>query len=87
MIIESVLFDEPGIYLYQTSGQNLQGNKQSAFTHSVIKVTYTHNIKLLQGYPFTFEDGKTIVSQEEALEWTMCNKFSPLNNGFRINPY
>ena len=34
-----------------------------------------------------FEDGKTIVSQEEALEWAMCNRFSPLNNGLRINPF
>eukprot|EP00347_Sterkiella_histriomuscorum_P001098 403373336 len=73
---KSVLFDEPGIYKYQASGQNLQGSKLSHFTNSIIK-----------GYPFTFEDGKTIVSYEEALEWAVCNRFSPLNNGFRINPY
>lgn len=72
----STLFDEAGIYLHMMVGFNLQGHKISNFSHSLIK-----------GHPYTFEDGKTIVSQEEALEWALCDKFSPLMNGFRINPF
>lgn len=34
-----------------------------------------------------FEDGKTISGLGEAIEWAMCNRFSPLNNGFRVNPF
>ena len=74
--LESKLFSEPGIYLHMTGGFNIQGQKVSQFTQNVIK-----------GQPYTFEDGKTIVSQEEALEYALCNRFSPLANGFRINPF
>ncbi|CDW86163.1 wd repeat-containing protein 17 [Stylonychia lemnae] len=43
IMLEGVLFDEPGIYLYQASGQNLQGNKHSAFSQSIIKVNFINN--------------------------------------------
>lgn len=47
----SVLFDEPGMYMHMMVGFNLQGHKLSHFSQSVIK-----------GQPYTFEDGKTMVS-------------------------
>jgi len=46
-----VLFDEPGIYLHMVVGFNLQGQKTSFFTQTLIR-----------GQPYTFEDGKTQVS-------------------------
>lgn len=70
------LLNESGIYLHMIGGFNIQGLKQSHFTS-----------QLIRGHQYTFEDGKTIVSQEEVLEYALCNRFSPLLNGFRINPF
>ena len=76
--LETVLYSEPGFYHYCSSGYNLQRNqnKQSFLTHTHIK-----------GAPFTFEDGKTMASQEEAMEYSLCIRYSPLNTGYRFNPY
>ena len=73
---KSHLFSEPGIYLNMASGGALQGKVMSAFTKTMIK-----------GQVFQLEDGKTYVSQEEAVEWAICNRFSFLGNGYRSNPF
>lgn len=50
--LESVLFSEAGCYKYQASGYNFQGStKRSIFSQTLIR-----------GAPFTFEDGKSLVS-------------------------
>jgi hypothetical protein len=58
------------------NGICLQGRQKSALTG-----------KLIKGNAFQLEDGKTCMSQEEAFEWSMCIKYTFLNNGFRMNPY
>jgi len=57
-------------------GANLQGGKTSHITHAMIR-----------GAHYVLEDGKTFLSQEEAIEWAMVNRFSPLHNGFRLNTF
>ena len=72
-VLETHLFAEPGIYMSMMNGVALQGFKPSHFTHEMIK-----------GQAFTLEDEKSYISQEEALDWSTCNRFSPLGRGFRI---
>jgi len=76
--LESILYsDLRPPFTFSASGYNLQGLQKASFiTGSLIK-----------GAPFTLEDGKTQVSQEEALAYALATRFSPLNNGFRFNPY
>lgn len=74
--IESHLFAEPGIYMSMLNGVALQGFKASSFAHVMIK-----------GPAFTLEDEQTYISQEEALDWATCSRFSPLGRGFRMTPY
>lgn len=73
---ETHLFAEPGIYLSMMNGVALQGFKPSNFTREMIK-----------GQAFMLEDEQTFISQEEALDWSMCNRYSPLNRGYRMSPY
>ena len=70
------LFSEPGHFCYMVNGNCLQGKIKSAVTDNWIR-----------GPAYQLEDGKTYMSQEHALEWALCNNFTPVGNGFRINPY
>jgi len=76
MAKKSALFPTPGIYLNMVIGSNLQGGKQSLFTKLPIR-----------GSAFVLEDGKSALSQEEAIEWCMCMRFSPLKNGYRMSAF
>lgn len=55
---------------------NLSGVRKSIFSNEVIRGLY-----------FVLEDGSSHMSIEEALEWAEVNRYSPLNNGCRINPF
>jgi hypothetical protein len=77
----SVFFNVPhlsGALRFSASGYNLTATSQrrSVFTQGLIR-----------GQPLTLEDGKTACSQEEALAYAMCCRWSPLGNGLRFNPY
>ena len=74
--LETHLFAEPGIYMSMINGVALQGFQASNFTHEMIK-----------GQAFALEDKATFISQEEALDWAMCSRFSPLGRGFVMSPY
>jgi hypothetical protein len=41
---------------------------------------------LIEGPAYLLEDGKTIISLNEAIMWMKCTPFSPLGTGSRINP-
>ena len=77
----SKIFTHPGRYTCFLSGSHLpvnhlkKGVKNSMFTLDVIR-----------GTPFMLEDGQSCLAHEEALEWAMVNRFSPLQTGNRINP-
>ena len=79
--LESHIFKQPGRYTCFLSGSHLpvnhlkKGVKNSMFTMDVIR-----------GTPFMLEDGQSCLAHEEALEWAMVNRFSPLQTGNRINP-
>lgn len=72
----NTLFAEPGFYSYVAPTMHLKGDSVSAFSEAVIK-----------GQSFQLEDGKTKITSEEACEWALCSRFSPLGNGYRVNPW
>jgi hypothetical protein len=72
----SHLFAEQGDYSIQIPGVQLKGESVSVWSDRVIK-----------GAMFTFEDGKTRVSVEEAQMWAACCRHSWVGNGNRINPW
>jgi hypothetical protein len=58
------------------NGTALQGKQQSAMSGALIR-----------GQLYQLEDGKTFISQEEAIEWAFCCKFTFLGNGYRMAPF
>ena len=43
--------------------------------------------RLIEGPGYLLEDGKTIISLNEAIMWSKCSPFSPLCTGSKINPF
>ncbi len=48
---------------------------------------FNHVFIYKKGPDFVLEDGKTIISLNEAIMWAKVTPFSPLNTGFKINPF
>jgi len=55
-------------------------------TYSEIHVSYLTKEKI-KGPAFILEDGKSVISLNNALMWSKVNAFSPLGTGVRINPF
>ena len=73
----SKIFDEPGIYIHLIQNTpSIKSGKKSLFTRQPVKSQL-----------YTLEDGKTCCSMEEALEWALVNKMSPLRKGQRLIPF
>ncbi|KAH9519882.1 WD repeat-containing protein 17 [Bulinus truncatus] len=55
-------------------------------SHSDIHVSLLSGERI-RGQPFFLEDGRSVISLNEALMWATVNAFSPLGSGVRINPF
>ena len=69
MAESSELFSEPGIYVHLL--QQAGGDKASLKSSLISKLP-------VKSLAYTLEDSKSVVTMEEALEWAIVNKFSPL---------
>ncbi|KFP71818.1 WD repeat-containing protein 17 [Acanthisitta chloris] len=55
-------------------------------SHSDVHISCLTGLKI-QGPVFFLEDGKSVISLNDALMWAKVNPFSPLGTGIRLNPF
>eukprot|EP00743_Colponemidia_sp_Colp-15_P006499 GILK01006998.1.p1 GENE.GILK01006998.1~~GILK01006998.1.p1 ORF type:complete len:1239 (+),score=161.70 GILK01006998.1:69-3785(+) len=81
---QSISEPSPNMPLNQiiVAGSNLPSG---AKRHGVLESCITRQI--IQGPEVVLEDGRAAVGLAECLMWAKVNPFSPLNTGFRVNPF
>uniref|UniRef100_A0A7M4FY42 WD repeat domain 17 n=1 Tax=Crocodylus porosus TaxID=8502 RepID=A0A7M4FY42_CROPO len=55
-------------------------------SHSDVHISCLTGLRI-QGPVFFLEDGKSVISLNDALMWAKVNAFSPLGTGIRLNPF
>ncbi|KAM7111640.1 WD repeat-containing protein 17 isoform 2-T2 [Molossus nigricans] len=55
-------------------------------SHSDVHASCLTGLKI-QGPVYFLEDGKSVISMNDALMWAKVNPFSPLGTGIRLNPF
>ena len=74
------LYSKPGVYYYLIQGSHMATHSSEKVKVSIVKK------QRINGAEYKLDD-ETLISMEEALEWSFTNKWSPSNTGKLINPF